>query len=141
MSENKDAVQISRETYNTLKTAMQENVALAGQLAAAKKALAAMEASRNEYRSNFNEVIECVFAFTRVFGLNTPDGKRIRPTILNKSEKPISAVMGAVTDLMKDATLAEYSQKHQERLTDKFSFFTRLIPVAEFYERNNNTGN
>lgn len=117
---------ISLSTYQTMLQAARDIVELRAQVARER-------AEKEQAQQQLKTIVGTVFKFTATFGLNTPDGKSLRPSILEGTEKPIKSVMKAVLDLGQRGFMAQTSKAAQEKLEQDFSFFKNLVPVIDYY--------
>jgi hypothetical protein len=125
MSETK--IEISRETYDTLRNA--------GQTILEQKALIKeLQAHLAESDKQFDNLADVLIKLACAFGLGTDDKKSIRPSILDRSENPTRAILKKLSGLMQQAALAKFDPEAEKQMANEFSFFLELLPIIEYYE-------
>lgn len=127
MAEPEKKIEISQSTFEQFKN-------MGSTLLDQKKTI-------DEYKGNFNKLAGCVIAFTNAFGLNTPDGKAIRPSILNGDEDPMGALLKQIIQLGTDAALASsptgLGKRKKLEMEQRFEFFKELPGIVEFHQQQN----
>lgn len=126
---------ISLSTFNQFKEIGQENLQLRKELNKSHDLL-------THYKIYFELLSYCVMALTGAFGLNTPDGKMIRESIITNDpdlkEDPTRSILKQIVDLGAQATLQELPGERgraaKEAMNKRFAFLAYLPVVVQFYK-------
>lgn len=132
-------VVLSRETFEQFRkmgTVFMDLKAKGIQIEQATEAISKLEDLVARYKVSYELIVYCVLRMTSVFGLNTPDGKMVRPAVLSGEENPMRGVLKELGSLMTNAMLAESNPKGDaaNKMKERFAFFNYLPYLFTFYE-------
>lgn len=126
--------EISEETFQTFRSMGHQLNALNIQNTADKALIETLQQKLAASDAAFLKLGDLTMQFTAAFGLNTPDGKQIRPEILDGTENPMGAIMKELSRIMADAMASEMSKTKKAALEARFAFFKQLPEVIEYYK-------